>query len=337
LVAVVSRVVDWFWQLSAARALHASGSAPSPRVLELVSRAALAQEAAARTLRPAEPFAQPGNQALACELSREAIHWALLAHAASSSSAPPSAGDGATPAADDLPGLLERVDGALLARAAGSEAALAELRTRLGGTSYLQFAELAPGEQSKLAQRLESFCQGLLEPLSGRRRQLERIWVKRAVHVLTLVGVLGVALWSIQTLSLGRERKNDLSRFATWQASSAHPAGGCQSPQQSCSGGENYFFHTAEQNEPWIVFDLGKERHVSGVEIDNRLDCCFERANSMVVEVSSDRKKWKQVARSTAEFSTFRRSFSTVKTRYLRIRIPQPKAILHLSRVRIFP
>jgi hypothetical protein len=85
------------------------------------------------------------------------------------------------------------------------------------------------------------------------------------------------------------------------------------------------------------MFDLRKPREISGVELANRLDCCPERANVIVVEVSSDQRHWKQVLRHTGEFSTLRKRFSSVTARYVRIVIPQQVAILHLSRVRIFP
>jgi F5/8 type C domain-containing protein len=350
-VAVVSRVVDWFWQVSAERAAQVPGPGPTSRVLELAARAALAQEAAARTARPAEPFAQPGSEALACELYRQAIHWALLAHAALSERTAPAdagaasegspAGDAAAareaPVASDLGSLLERTDPALLSRAAGGDAALAELRAELARATYREFAELPPREQKKLAERLEAFGFGLTEPLAGLRQRLERVWVRRALHVLALLGLLVVAVWGVRDLLAWRERQSDLAVKATWTTSSSYPVGGCKSPLQHCVGGENYFFHTNQETNPWVMFDLHKVREVSGVEIDNRLDCCLERAKTLVVEVSNDQRRWKQVAQHDGEFMTLRRHFSTVKARYVRIVVPQQAAILHLSQVRIFP
>ncbi len=105
----------------------------------------------------------------------------------------------------------------------------------------------------------------------------------------------------------------------------------------SVRAGETYFFHTNQERDPWIVFDLGTERHVSAVELDNRLDCCTERANPLAIAVSTDQKKWTEVARSKQEFTTLRKRFSTVKARYVKIHVPRPDGILHLSHVRIFP
>ncbi|HEV8550369.1 MAG TPA: discoidin domain-containing protein, partial [Polyangiaceae bacterium] len=84
--------------------------------------------------------------------------------------------------------------------------------------------------------------------------------------------------------------------------------------------------------------DLGKERHVSGVELDNRLDCCLSRARPIAVDVSRDATHWTEVARHEDEFMTLEKSWPTTKARYVRVHVPSPSpAILHLSRVRIFP
>lgn len=335
-MAVVSQVVDWFWQRSAERALQAAGEGASPRVLELTARSVLAREAAARTLRPPEPFSQPGNEALACELYRQAIHWALLAHAALAAEAPTEAAAESTPASD-VASLLERVDTKLLSHAAGNDAELAALRTELGSATYREFAELPAAEQRSRAERLESFCLRLGEPLEARRQRLERLWVRRVTRVLGLCVVLFGVVWGVRAAAAWQERRNDLAPRATWKASSSYAIGGCKSPEQQCSGGEHYFFHTNQETNPWVQFDLRKEREVSGVEIDNRLDCCTERANPIVVEVSSDQRNWKQVARHSGEFTTLRLKFSRVRARYVRLVIPQQAAILHLSKVRIFP
>jgi len=344
-VAVVSQVVDWFWQRSAERALQAAGQAASPRVLELTARSVLAREAAARTLRPPEPFSQPGNAALACELYRQAIHWALLAHDAVAAEPPTAtAAEGTSPAAaaeatraTDLASLLERVDAPLLSRAAGGDAALAELRSELGSTTYREFAELPASRQQSRAEALEAFCLGVSEPLEARRQRLERIWVQRVTRLFGLCVVIGVAVWGVRAFAASQERRSDLAPKATWKTSSNYPVGGCKSPEQMCAGGENYFFHTNLETNPWIQFDLRKERDVSGVEIENRLDCCTERANPIVVEVSDDQRHWKQVARHSGDFTTVRLKFSTVRARYVRVVVPQQSAILHLSKVRIYP
>jgi hypothetical protein len=331
-VARVSRFFDWFWLESAERAAREQGGKPSGRALELVGRAALATEAAERTERPAEPFLRAGSEAVAAELHRQAIHWALLAHAeiASSGAAAPAAAD------TSLAQLLERTERALLVRAAGSEAELDAVRPRLL-ESYREYAELEPSARRSLVADLGRVSQGLLEPLAGVQERLERIWVRRLAHVLAvLVVLIGVGVGARQ-VSRARELGSDLAPHAAWTTSSRYAVGGCKSPLQRCDGGENYFFHTEREANPWIKFDLGKERKVSSVGVENRLDCCTERAMPIVIETSNDGASWKEVARQNEEFTSVRLRFRTTKARYVRVRLASPSSILHLSRVQIFP
>jgi hypothetical protein len=342
-VAAVSRFLDWFWVLSAEREVRARSGEHTTRTLECIGRAALAHEAAVRTERPAEPFHHGSGEAIACELYREAIHWALLAHAELAPSprvAEPAAAPAAEAKAEASPATLakaaERVSQSLLAEAAGGTAELAALRPRLS-ESYREFAELTPAAQRALATELARFAKGLLDPLASLQQKLERIWVRRVVHVLGALVVLVVLGLVGRSIVSAREREADLAPRATWTISSTYPSGGCKSPEQRCAGGESYFFHTGNEANPWIQFDLGRDRRISSVEVENRLDCCADRAMPLVFEVSTDQKRWTEVGRVTREFSTYRQRFKAVKTRYVRLRVAQPSAILHLSRVRIFP
>jgi hypothetical protein len=332
-VAAASRFLDWFWLRSVERSIRERGGQPSSRALELIARARVASEVAVRTERPAEPFVYGGGEAVACELYREAIHWTLLAHveiAAGDVAAEP----GEVPTS--VTALLERVDPTLLAHAAGGAAELAAIRPHLA-ESYREFAELAPGAQRALLADLARFATSVLEPLASLEQKLERLWVRRVVHVLgALVVLLGIGLVG-RSIAQARQRQADLAPRATWTTSSTYGIGGCKSPQQRCPGGESYFFHTGQEANPWIVFDLGKERRISAVEVENRLDCCVERAKPLVFEVSNNREKWTEVARSTEEFTSLRKGFKAVKTRYVRLRIEHSAAILHLSGVRILP
>lgn len=322
--------MDWFWLASAERAVRAPDSGPSARVLELSAHASLAFEVAQRTARPTEPFAVEGADALACELFREAIHAALVAHAERGATSPEAA-------LSDLATVLERVDATLLSRIPGAEAELTALRSELATGSFLGFAALPKAEQKKLALRLEALGERLLAPLAGLRQGLERIWARRVLHVSALLALLGALAFGVHAFGEWRAQRGDLAARATWVASSDFGVGGCKSPKQHCEAGQNYFFHTAQEADPALTFDLGKVRQVSGVEIENRLDCCQERADPLVVEVSTNGARWKEVARHTGTFTTWRAPFSTARARYVKIHVPVPSGVLHLSRVRIIP
>jgi hypothetical protein len=128
------------------------------------------------------------------------------------------------------------------------------------------------------------------------------------------------------------ERRREVSGGKEWRASSQHMSA-CKSPQQRCRS--NFFFHTKEENEPWVRLDLGETTTVSAVSIENRQDCCAERALPLVVEVSTDGKSFREVARRSEGFQSWKAKFAPVDARFVRARV-EGKSMLHLNRFRVF-
>jgi hypothetical protein len=283
---------------------------------------------AQRALHPAEPLEHGPSDALACELYREAIFWTLSALRTASS---PAASESA-----DLGELWEHTDRELLVRAAGDEKAAEQLRAEVAAKSFVDFAEIAAGKQRSLAERLDQFSGALLEPLESKVTKLERVWVRRAARFGLLALVLGLLIAAFPWLREVGEQRKDMAKAARWQASSKYLEGGCVSPAQQCENSPQFFFHTNHDHNPWLLFDLGTERELSAVWVQNRMDCCGERALPLVVEVSSDKVKWTEVARRTSEFSAWRAAFPTVRTRWVRLSVPR-QTFLHLKTVRLLP
>jgi hypothetical protein len=304
-------------------------------VLELIARAGLALEVARRTASPKEPFAHAGNAALAAGLYREAVYWALLAHVELGASG--EASETAPATSGDVAELFERVDRARLLGAAGSEVEVDALTRELAGGSFRGFADLRAREQGAAVARFARVAEALVEPLSAVERQVQRIRVRRVAHVLSVGVLLVVLLGFVRQYLHHLERQHDLAPHASWTTSSVHPLGACSSPVQNCAGGEDYFFHTKQQTDPWITFDLGKPCRFSALEVDNRLDCCAEQAVPLVVAVSMDGKRFRDVTRTDFEFISTRFDFEPVEARYVRLHVPKPDAILHLSRVGVYP
>jgi len=96
------------------------------------------------------------------------------------------------------------------------------------------------------------------------------------------------------------------------------------------------FFHTKEDGSPWVEFDLGKPTKFSEVFVKNRQDGAGDRAIPLLVEVSKDAKKWKQVARRDAAFGTWTAEFAAQEARYVRLRVDR-RSYLHLEAVQIRP
>jgi len=96
--------------------------------------------------------------------------------------------------------------------------------------------------------------------------------------------------------------------------------------------GNRVFFHTKEEDSPWLEIDLETPTPVSSVEVVNRRDCCRDRGVPLVVELSTDGKTWKEVDRRTEPFMEWKATFSTQEARYVRLRSAR-RTYLHLERV----
>ena len=95
------------------------------------------------------------------------------------------------------------------------------------------------------------------------------------------------------------------------------------------------FFHTLEEDHPWIKIDLERVESVGRFTINNRRDCCAERAIPLVVEVSLDAEAWTQVARRDEAFSDWTATINPIKARHIRISVPR-RTPLHLTRVLVW-
>ena len=168
--------------------------------------------------------------------------------------------------------LWDETDPAVLARVAGSSERAARLRAELVERSHLDFAELAAGKQEELAGMARDAAQALLDTFEPERRKLERAWFRRALFVacglLLLVGVVLIG----RAVAAALEARRDLAAGARFTTSSAYSEGGCPSPHQDCAESPNYFFHTTQENDPWVMIDLGKVMKLVMPKVAGRSD-----------------------------------------------------------------
>jgi hypothetical protein len=116
-----------------------------------------------------------------------------------------------------------------------------------------------------------------------------------------------------------------------WTASSK--AYDCHPKDMECGGARSaMFFHTQEEEKPWIVLDMGAPQSFSRLEVVNREDCCADRAVPLVVEVSDDNQKWTEIARRTDQFREWETTFKPTTARYVRLRVDR-RTSFHLVRV----
>lgn len=320
------RVIEWFWRGRAIAELVGSSVVVPQRARELERRARLYAELGRIALEPPGPLKHGSGEPAACELYRQSIYFALSSWQAAS--ADPSAGHD-----PNLYDLWQKTDQTLLLNAAADPDALAEIESRVAGASFVDFAELDREEQHRLAWALRRFVSGLLASIDRAQVALDRLRIQRLYRVGLVLFLFVIAVPSAALFREWQERRGDLALDRPWKASS-QSLPGCESPAQTCGQSSNFFFHTTEEESPWVMIDLGSKREFSEVIIENRSDCCPERAAPLVIEVGSDKNRWKQVASRPDVFSTWKASFSSVKERYVRVRATR-KTILHLNRVRI--
>jgi hypothetical protein len=244
----------------------------------------------------------------------------------------PSPSEPEPPTAEALERLWQRVQPAP-ASLPSDDPTLATAR-RYFSQSFVDFFELVPEQQLRVARELRQVADALLSASRTTRDEIDSVWRRRALTIgLVLTVIAGVA-GGILLLGAWQEVKGDLAAGRPWRTSSVYGSIGCKSPAQVCTEGPDYFFHTAEEERPWVEIDLGSAKSIAAVRIENRKDCCAERAVPLSVEVSTDQKQYREVLHKQDTFRSWKAEFAPVKARYVRVRAAR-KTLLHLSRVRV--
>ncbi|HYP86522.1 MAG TPA: discoidin domain-containing protein, partial [Polyangiaceae bacterium] len=188
-------------------------------------------------------------------------------------------------------------------------------------------------EAEQTARELGKVARGLQRSTSPREDDVDTLYFQRVVRPGLLAAILIASVVGVGALRDAIERRGDLSVGKPWVASSSYETV-CRSPSHRCDAEKSYFFHTQEEDRPWLEIDLQSVRPFSKVHVFNRQDCCAERAVPLVVEVSSNHQDWREVARKRETFDDWKASFPTVSARWVRLRVAG-RSILHLNDVRV--
>jgi hypothetical protein len=124
----------------------------------------------------------------------------------------------------------------------------------------------------------------------------------------------------------------DLAAGKAWIASSA--AFGFPASGLGPSSDGPLFFHTAVVNDPFVEIDLGAEHVIRSIEIENRADCCKERALPLHVKVLTG-DTWQLVAERRAWFSIWNYDITPVRAQKLRFERPGTD-LFHLKRISVY-
>lgn len=290
------------------------------------ARAREALEAVSAVLAPREPLRASDGTRAASTLAREAVLFAVSAHLSR---------------ADSMPTTQAPIE---LWRSFSTLPIAADLESALGRDVFLHAFELlrAPelslssdpiADKSNLA-LLRDLASRLLQPLEEATRTSDRVRIRRFLRIGTALALaIALATASLVGFQLWL-RGNNLALNRQTSASSAY------GNQKSTSGVVDgiktvHGFHTDEEQNPWLLIDLGSSTKVGSVVVYNRTDCCEDRAAPLVIEASADGHRWKEVARRDKKFSRWKASFPTTEARFVRLTI-QKKTWFHLNEVEIY-
>jgi len=108
----------------------------------------------------------------------------------------------------------------------------------------------------------------------------------------------------------------------------------------------DYAFHTQEENQPYVRFDLGTAREIYGLVITNRQFCCQDRAVGLTLWISENGIDWKKSWEAHSvkekwevvlESSSMGAKVTGGKLRYMKLGLTSDKPqYLHLNHVEIY-
>jgi hypothetical protein len=154
---------------------------------------------------------------------------------------------------------------------------------------------------------------------------------------LWLLAAISVAIVLVPLLP-GLFEGKDLARGKSWRASSALAV--CHPEKIQCGDGRTaVFFHTRQEDQPWMEIDLGAPTRFSAVAVYNRRDGApdiLDRAVPLILEVGDDQQTWRTLGQINQSFSVWKPSFEPTTARYVRTRSPR-NTWLHLDAVRVYP
>lgn len=210
-------------------------------------------------------------------------------------------------------------------------AAAVETGSAAGSAEIAAAESAAPSREDEVARARAQASEALRRveapPLPTNHRR-----IVRAATVFALI--IGLAIVIIPRL-MSFTAPVDLAKGKPWRASSMlFP---CFPDRIDCGGARTtIFFHTAEEKEPWVLFDLQQPTAFSSATIVNRRDAAKERAVPLILEVSDDEQTWRTLARQDAEFSVWKPSFDRTTARFVRLKVAR-QTFLHLDAVRLHP
>jgi len=323
---MVKKALDWIFVTDALRAARRQFREDEAARGAALQQARLLGEIAGRIAEPAEPLPPGDRVPVILGVLRDGVALALTTTKPAEGAAPgvaaekPGASEVAASPAPPPPELGKIWDATpeAVLQAAAEDAA--DLRT-VKETLFAQSTPAAP--DAPAVTRTRAFLDRLLWNADAPRRRVEALLIQRWLRVLGALVVLALLGLGIRVATHGKNvlEGKPFSVSSSWSGCSTDP---------SCDG--VLLFHTNNENEPWVIFDLQAPKTLHEIDVTNRIDSYQERAIPLVAELSTDRQHWKEVGRRTEGFTTWTLTFPPTTARYLKLKVARVST-LHLKAV----
>jgi hypothetical protein len=185
------------------------------------------------------------------------------------------------------------------------------------GDAEADWANVARGTLWRAQEPLRALAAGLAVIASA---------LAAATAIILLVGC------AISPNLRGRLFPRDLAAGKPWLASST--AYGLPGSGVGPSSDKDLFFHTAAVADPFVEIDLGAEHVIRSLLVENRADCCKERALPLDVRILKG-GTWQLVAERRSPFSTWQYDIAPVRAQKIRFQRPGTECF-HLKRISVY-
>ena len=316
------RALEWFTRSASLEAARAA--LPQKAFGEALAKAASHLEVVELALEPPEEFASGDPNDAILLLLAEALRVVLVAKA---HLAPSSTLDSALAA-------LAETGASSLERFAPEGATVDDVLRWLNSGRASALDGLSVPEIDDRVAVCRAFVRAAVADAREPWTRVRRLEGQRRMRFVTVMCAAMVVLAG-GTMAFRRlTAKADLATGKPFTASSAYEP-------FSASGKANTpiefdtFFHTREEDHPWVKIDLGAVTRVKSIDVKNRPDCCGERAVPLVIESSMDGDTWLELARRSDSFSEWTATINPTDMRFVRLSVPR-RTFLHLSRVLVW-
>jgi hypothetical protein len=202
--------------------------------------------------------------------------------------------------------------------------------TGADGLGYL--ATLSADERGVTARLLERVAGKIGAPLRAEAARVRRIHRSRWLRI----GITLAALLTLLVVLVPGSPKN-LALGQPVTTSSTYVSGDTRYDPKGLVDGDTKAlgFHTNRGGSQWAKIDLGTEQKIHSVVVFNRTNCCSANAVPLRIELSTDGKNYREVAKRTTDFTVWNATFSATKARYVRLTCTSGE-YFHLVEVQVY-